>query len=123
MNTLMQSLATISALPLLVLGIRSMFAPRGMSTPFSITPRGNAGLSTIRSVAGGLFFACVAMITLGLLGGQTLWLMAVAIVMIAVAAGRVVGLLVDGFERAVVPPLAVELVLATILATTHLTAN
>ncbi|MDN3685126.1 hypothetical protein QW180_22235 [Vibrio sinaloensis] len=39
--------------------------------------------------------------------------------MVAVAIGRVVGLVLDGFDKAVVPPLVLELVIAAILMFAH----
>ena len=45
---------------------------------FAIEPIGTAGLSTIRSVIGGLFLASVTMLLLGLFGGQTIGFVAVA---------------------------------------------
>lgn len=120
MEITMEIIVGLAGLPLFVLGLRSMFRPRGMGKPFAITPQGAAGLSTIRSVAGGLFFACVSMLALGLATGQTLWLLAVAIVMGAVAVGRVVGIVSDGLDRAVIPPLVVELVIGSTLVVAHL---
>lgn len=119
METLLQILVGLTGLPLLVLGARSMFAPRSMGEPFAITPRGAAGLSTIRSVPGGLFFASVAMLGLGLTTGQTQWFLSVAMVMGAVALGRMVGIVSDGLDKAVLPPLVVELVIGSILVIAH----
>lgn len=119
MDTALQLLAGLTAVPLLALGARSMLRPRGMAKPFAVTPHGAAGLSTIRSVAGGLFFASVTMVVLGLSTGNTVWLAAVAIIMLAVAAGRIVGIVADGLDKAVVPPLVVEVVIASILLAAH----
>lgn len=109
----------VAALPLFALGLRSMFKPRAMAESFSVRPDGAAGLSTIRSVAGGLFLACVGMLGLGYTTGDTTWLLAVAMVMGAVAAGRIVGILADGLVKAVVPPLVVELVIGSALVGAH----
>jgi hypothetical protein len=74
-------------------------------------PIGPAGLSTIRSVIGGLFLASVTMLVIGL----TLGFIAVAILLSVVAFGRIVGIVSDGFDKAVVPPLVVELVIIAVL--------
>lgn len=66
-------------------GVRSMFMPANMGDAVGLTPVGIPGLSEIRSVLGGFFFACIAMIIIGL---------------------------VDGFDKTIVPPLAIELVIA-----------
>lgn len=120
MELVLQITVGIVSLPLLALGLRSMLAPRGMGTAMAIAPRGAAGLSTIRGVAGGLFFAAVSMLALGLFTGQTLWFLAVAIIMAAVMVGRFVGIVADGFDRAVLPPLVVEAVIGSALVLAHL---
>ncbi len=100
-----QYLAALFALPLTILGLRSLLMPKGIARDMSIEANGVAGLSTVRSVMGGLFLACVSLLALGLMSGQTIWFVSVAIVMGAVALGRAVGLLADGFDKAVIAPL------------------
>lgn len=119
METTLNILVILATLMLSGLGIMSMFAPRRMVANFAIEPVGTAGLSTIRSVIGGLFLASVALLIIGLTTGQTLGYMAVAILMGVVALGRIVGLLIDGFEKAVLPPLVVELVIIAVLTSAY----
>ena len=119
MEFALQIIIGVFCLPLSILGIRSMFMPRSMSEAQSITPNGAAGLNTVRSVIGGFFFACVAMLALGLASGNTTWFLAVAILMGMVAVGRVVGLVADGFDKAVVPPLVIELVIGGLVVAGH----
>ena len=120
MHTTLQILVGLSTLMLGGLGIMSMFSPQKMVTNFSLEPVGKAGLNTIRSVMGGLFLACVTILALGLTSGNTEGYFFVAIVLIAVAVGRLVGLVLDGFDKAVIPPLVLELVIAGILLLSHL---
>jgi hypothetical protein len=124
MELTLQILVGLATLMLTGLGAMSMFAPRRMVKNFAIEPVGTAGLSTIRSVIGGLFLASVAMLAIGLTTGQTLGFVAVAILLGVVAFGRIVGIVTDGFDKAVVPPLVVELVIIAVLvsAYTQLTA-
>lgn len=110
----------IACLPLTGLGIRSMFAPAGMADAIAIAPQGPVGLNTVRGVLGGLFLACAGMLVLGIASGQVLWFLAVAIVMGVVIVGRVVGIVADGFHKAVVPPLVVEIVIGGVLVTAYL---
>ncbi|GHB44532.1 hypothetical protein GCM10007094_37330 [Pseudovibrio japonicus] len=102
-------------LMLLGLGTVSMFAPSRMTKNFAVEPIGVAGLSTIRSVMGGLFLASVALLITGYVTAQPQAYVAVAILLGVVALGRVVSLLADGFVREVIPPLIVELVLIAAL--------
>ncbi|WP_299667812.1 DUF4345 family protein [uncultured Ruegeria sp.] len=119
METTLIILVILATLMLSGLGIMSMFAPRRMVANFAIEPVGTAGLNTIRSVIGGLFLASVALLVIGLTTGQTLGFVAVAILMAVVAVGRIVGILADGFDKAVLPPLAVELVIIAVLITAY----
>lgn len=115
MDLTLQILVGLATLMLLGLGTMSMFAPRRMVKNFSIEPVGAAGLSTVRSVIGGLFIASVAMLVFGLVTGQALGFLAVALLLGVVAFGRVVGIVSDGFDRAVVPPLVVEMIIIAVL--------
>lgn len=119
MEIVIQSLVGLAALMLTGLGVMSMFAPRKMVGNFAIEPIGTAGLSTIRSVIGGLFLSSVALLAVGLLQGQTILFVAVAAILGIVAIGRIVGIVTDGFDKAVVPPLLVEIVMVTILLTAY----
>ncbi|WP_170328506.1 DUF4345 family protein [Ruegeria arenilitoris] len=119
METTLNVLVLLVTLMLTGLGIMSMFAPRRMVANFAIEPVGTVGLSTIRSVIGGLFLASVALLVIGLMTGQTLGYVAVAILMGVVALGRIVGILADGFDKAVLPPLVVELVIIAVLITAY----
>ncbi|WP_375753602.1 DUF4345 family protein [Vibrio sp. HN007] len=119
MELTIQILVGLVTLMLLGLGLMSMFAPNKMLANFSVEPIGISGLNTIRSVIGGLFLASVAILVISQMTGQTMGYLAVAILMAAIAVGRVVGLVMDGFEKAVVPPLLLELVIASILVAAH----
>ena len=119
MELIFQTLVGLAGLVLLGLGAMSMFAPKRMVKNFAIEPIGAAGLSTIRAIIGGLFLASVALLVSGLITGQTLAFIAVAVLMGVVAIGRVVGIVADGFDKAVVPPLVVELVIIAVLVSDH----
>ena len=119
MELTLQIFVGLATLMLAGLGTMSMFAPRRMVSNFAIEPIGPAGLSTIRSVIGGFFLACVTMLVIGLTTGQTLGFIAVAILLSVVAFGRIVGIVSDGFDKAVVPPLVVELVIIAVLVAAH----
>lgn len=119
MDLVFQIAVGIATLMLTGLGIMSMFAPRKMVGNFAIEPVGVPGLSTIRSVIGGLFLASVALLAYGLTTGQTQGFVAVVLIMGVVAFGRIVGIIADGFDKAVIPPLVVELVIIAVLLTAH----
>lgn len=120
METALQIIIALFCIPLGLLGLRSMFKPADMGQAVAIEPRGKSGLNTIRGVLGGFFLACVAMLALGLATGDTTWFASVALLMGAVIVGRVVGVVADGFDRAVVPPLVVEVVIGSVLMAANL---
>ncbi|MCV6545892.1 MAG: DUF4345 family protein [Cohaesibacter sp.] len=119
MDTILNALVILATLMLTGLGTMSMFAPRRMVANFAIEPIGAAGLSTIRSVIGGMFLASVTLLFLGLITGQMLGYVAVAILMGIVAFGRIVSLVMDGFDKAVIPPLLAELIIIAVLVTAY----
>ena len=119
MELTLQIFVGLATVMMLGLGTMSMFAPKRMLANFAIEPVGTAGLSTIRSVIGGLFLASVALLAYGQFTGQTEAFIAVAILMAVVAFGRIVGIVTDGFDKAVVPPLMVELVIIAVLVGAH----
>lgn len=123
MDMTLQILVSLATFLLSTLGLMSMFAPQKMVANFSLEPVGNAGMNTIRSVMGGLFLASVFMLLQGLLTGDTESYFFVAIIMIAVAIGRLVGLIFDGFNKAVIPPLVLEIVIAAVLMFAHFKAG
>ena len=120
MDIILQVLVGLTIVMLCGLGIMSMFAPKKMVANFSVEPVGKAGLNTIRSVMGGLFLSSVVILLLGLISGNTEGHFFVAILLIAVVIGRVVGLIMDGFDKAVIPPLVLEIVIACTLLFSHM---
>lgn len=115
MEIALDILVLLATIMLSGLGIVSMFAPHRMLDNFALEPKGRAGLSTIRSVIGGMFLASVAFLVAAQITGEALGYLAVAMVMGAVALGRLIGIVMDGFDRAVMPPLIVELVIMAVL--------
>ncbi|UTW59950.1 DUF4345 family protein [Kordiimonas sp. SCSIO 12603] len=115
MENLPEIFIGIATLMLFGLGMTSMFAPKKMLKNFAVEPVGIMGLNTIRGVIGGLFLGSVSMLVLGYMQEQTMWYLAVAILLGAVAIGRLVGLVFDGFDKAAIPPLIVELVMVGVL--------
>ncbi|WP_026958284.1 MULTISPECIES: DUF4345 family protein [Aliagarivorans] len=123
MDTMLQILVILATIMLSGLGVMSMLAPHKMLSNFALQPSGNAGLNTIRSVIGGLFIACASALILGLTQGLVAGYLLVALVMAAVAFGRVLGLAIDGFEKAVLPPLILELAIIAVLGFGYLSAT
>jgi len=120
MEMVIRGLVALVCLFTFGLGIMSMFAPSVMVKNFSLEPDGIAGLSAIRSVMGGLFLSSLSMLLLGLTTNETIWFLAVAIIMGVVALGRMVGIVFDGFTGKILPPLIVELAIVAVLTSAHL---
>lgn len=120
MEHIISILTALSTFLLFGLGVMSMFAPAKMLKNFSIKPIGDKGLSTIRSVIGGLFLGNVAIIALGFLQGHAILYLAPAITLSAVVFGRIVSFALDGFERSLVPAIIVELIIISVLISAYL---
>ncbi len=119
MDLTMQIIVGVFGVTFAALGVRSMFMPKNMAESRGLSPTGIAGLTEIRGVFGGFFLACATMLVLGLATGETLWFLAVAILMGAVVIGRLVGIVADGFAKVVLPNLVAEIVIGGGLVTAH----
>ncbi len=119
MNKAIKIVIALLCLPLLALGIATMFNPTGMLDKFAVEPEGIHGLNTIRADIGGLLLGTVFMMVMGLWRNNTTWFLAAAVLMGTVVFGRLVGLAIDGVDAAVVPPLVVELVIVGVMLLAH----
>ena len=115
MQRVLKILVALVGVLLALLGLQWMFAPGSTAEQFGIALTGLPGLSTARADLGGLFIASSAMCFLGLRPGGRVWLHAVAIVMVCIAAGRTIGLIADGFETRTLAITVLELVMAGVL--------
>ena len=77
------------------------------------------GLSTIRSDLGGMFLTGGALLALGVLRGQTLWFLAVALLMGLIALGRLIGFALDGYDQRLLLPLIFEIVFVVLFVVAH----
>ena len=115
MELVIRGLVGPIALMMLALGTIPMFAPRKAVDKHFIEPVGIAGLNTIRSMIGGTFLASFVMLVIGLATGQTIWYLAVAVFMGVVAVGRVISILIDGYQKALFVPLVAEVLIVVVL--------
>ena len=110
----------LMAVLFVVLGFGAMFNPAGAPAQFGLEALGITGLSTLRGDIGGMFLASAVMLGWGILRGQTMLFVAVAVLMGAIAFGRLVGFIVDGANAQVIAPFVVELVMVVILTFAHM---
>ena len=103
----------------LFMGATLMFVPVSGVEGFSVTPLGADGLNTVRGDLGGMFLASALLLLLGLLQRRPAWLLAVALLMALIAAGRIVGFLLDGSPGSQpVQAFVAELIIAGVLVLT-----
>ena len=119
MNLVLKILIGLVCLLFLSLGVPAMFAPESMTAQLGLSVDNLTGLSTLRGDIGGMFMACVVMLVLGLVRGETLWFLAVALMMLLIALGRGIGLVVDGVDQTTVTPFVTELIIAALLIVAH----
>lgn len=96
MDLTLKVVAGLFALLFIFMGTGFMLDPAGNAASLALTPLGEHGLNTLRGDLGGLFLASAALILLGVIQNKGEWLVAVAVFMLFIAAGRVIGFAVDG---------------------------
>jgi len=84
------------ALLFLVMGVNFLFDPIAGAAQVAVTPLGADGLNTVRGDLAGLFLSCTVLLALGIWRSEGTWLVAVAVIMLVIATGRVIGFAVDG---------------------------
>ncbi|MFT4627943.1 MAG: ribosome-associated toxin RatA of RatAB toxin-antitoxin module [Myxococcota bacterium] len=101
------------------LGLALMVSPEAMVEAFGVQPDGLLATATMRANLGGMFVGSAAVLGLGLASGDTTWFLAVAVLMGAVAVGRLFGFALDGVDATTGPPIGVELAVAGLLLVAH----
>ena len=96
MHYLVKIIPALIALLFLVMGISFVFDPAAGAAQVGVTPLGADGLNTIRGDLGGLFLSCAILLLLGIWRGEGAWLISVAVLMLVIASGRLIGFVVDG---------------------------
>jgi hypothetical protein len=94
--------------------LRWLLAPEATSSEHGITLVGPAAFSHMRGDTGGAFFAVGALALLGLWRREPGYLEAVALIMVCIVAGRLLGLALDGYHPQVGVAIGVELVTAAV---------
>lgn len=119
MATLLRVLLVLLAGFFVLMGIYFVSAPMEAKQLFAIEPVGRLGLNTIRGDLGGLFLAFGAFAGFGLRNPAGAWLPALAVIMLTIAFGRLIGLSLDGFEPQALVLLSVEVLTAALACTAH----
>ena len=115
----MTGLVALLALLFLGLALNFLFNPLTAGAQFGVVPDGIVGLNTLRGDLGGLFLACSVMLLVGMVRAERLWYLAVAGIMAAIALGRLLGFVMDGFAGNNLPAFVAEIVFIAILATAY----
>ena len=105
----------ITALLLAFLGVQWMFTPESIASEQGVMLHGLPALSLARADLGGMFLGAALLCLLGLRPGQGALLIAVAVVIGAIAVGRTVGLVADGFHANMAALVGVEVVMVAVL--------
>ncbi len=110
----------LMALLFVLLGFGVMFNPASAPGQYGVEALGIVGQSTLRGDLGGMFVGSAVMLAWGILRGQTMLFLAVAVLMGTIACGRLVGFVVDGANTQTIAPFVVELVMVVILVFAHM---
>lgn len=114
MKILAKVLSGILTLAFLGLGLLFMFNPAATVELLQLTPEAADGWAAIRSVFGGLFLGIAILLLRGLMYEEWLPIRIAGIILAITILGRIVSLVVDGFEAHLLGPIAVEIVLVAI---------
>jgi len=113
MQTVVKAIPALIALLFLVMGINFVLDPVAGAAQVGVEPLGVDGLNTIRGDLGGLFLSCAILLILGLWRSEGAWFIAVAVLMLVIASGRLIGFVVDGSPgEATLTAFGFELVIA-----------
>jgi len=110
-----QLMVGVLAALLLALGLNFLFNPEGGGAQFGLVADGVRGLNSLRGDLGGMFLGSGILLVMGLVRAQPVYFLAVAVVIAAIAFGRLVGLLLDGLAGNSTPEFVVELVMVAVL--------
>ena len=119
MKNVLKIVVGLIALMLGVLGMNAVIDPAAVAAQFGLTSDGIVGLSTLRSDLGGMFITSAVMLILGIFRGQTLWFLAVALLMGVIALGRGIGFFIDGYHQSLLAPFLSEIVFVVVLVVAH----
>ena len=116
MDLTLKIIAGLFALLFIFMGAGFMLDPAANAVNLAVTPLGEHGLNTLRGDLGGLFLGSAALILLGVIQNKGEWLVAVAVLMLFIAAGRLIGFVVDGDPvQATLVAFGFEIVIAAVL--------
>lgn len=119
MDTALQIAVGLFAVALTVGGFVALFKPQRLLGPLGLSPEGPVGMNSVRGLAGGFLFSSGLMMALGLALTDTTWFLAVGLLMTVAVVGRVAGVALDGFDKAVIRPIVAEIVIAALLIGAH----
>lgn len=115
MRVALDILVGVVGLLMLVLGVQWLTDPVAMAEPLGITLQGADAFSTARGDVAGMFIGGALMALLGLLTRNSTWLLALALLLALIAAGRVVGFFLDGPATPSIQAFIAELLMAAVL--------
>ena len=119
MELALKVIVGLFALLFLFLGVGFMFDPGGNAADLALSPLGEHGLNTVRGDLGGLFIGSTLLLALGILQRKSEWLLAVALLMAAIALGRLVGFVLDGNpSQATLAAFGLEMLITIVLVLT-----
>ena len=85
--------------------------PDNLLNIFHLAYDGASGLSTLRGDLGGRFGALGVVMLLGLMKGKSFWLVPAGVLLSAIIAGRIIGLVFDGYVFHTVAMMGIEVVM------------
>ena len=101
------------------LGVRWWFAFDGITAEWAVQSLSIHGTNNLMADMGSLFLGSAIMIALGLRAGQSVWLLASALLMAIAAAGRLFAFATVGYAPEALMAVVVEVLSCVALVVTH----
>lgn len=108
-------LAGVTAALMILGGINTMIVGGDAWAFLALEPIGAEGANTIRADIGGMFLTSGVVTAIGLYKKRPDFLVVISVMMVLIAAGRIVGIALDGFVQQSLTFFIIEIVIAAIL--------
>ncbi|MDT0509682.1 DUF4345 family protein [Novosphingobium sp. MMS21-SN21R] len=117
MSKLLGGLSGLIGIALIAFGVYAIYATTTVTTMTGLAPQGVAGMNEARSIYAGSFWAMGALILYALTNARARQpvLMAVGVVFAGFVAGRIVSIVIDGYDPLLTASIVSEVVAAIIL--------
>lgn len=115
MKKIVNALVVLSIVTVLLLGVKNMFFPSDTLELYGIDLKGALIHNTFRGAISGTLIGIGLILLMGLLTKNKTWYQASLLLISVILFGRIYSIIVDGWADALLPPIAVEVLLVVVM--------